>query len=186
MSPALRDLESAILERELVHDNHPDNDDVHDQRGGRFQGRQQSKALEEKIHPPDRRRRCVDDGIRCAPLRTPKIDITDLDRVAMTKLDHLYRSPRWGRIRKAQLTEHPLCKFCLEQGRLTVATIADHVEPHRGDINQFWVGKLQSLCLQCHVSTKHFIELNGYRPDIGLDGWPLDPRHPVYARQKRK
>ena len=104
----------------------------------------------------------------------------------MAKLNHLYRSPRWRRIRKAQLIEHPLCKFCLEQGRVTPAAIADHVEPHRDDINQFWVGKLQSLCLQCHVSTKRFIDLNGYRPDIGLDGWPLDPRHPVYAKQKRK
>jgi len=102
----------------------------------------------------------------------------------MIKLDHLYRSSRWGRIRKAQLSEHPLCKFCLEQGRVTPATIADHVDPHRGDINKFWLGKVQSLCLQCHVSTKHFIELNGYRPDIGLDGYPLDPRHPVYARKK--
>jgi len=34
--------------------------------------------------------------------------------------------------------------------------------------------------MQCHDSTKRHIELYGYRPDIGLDGWSLDPRHPVY------
>jgi hypothetical protein len=22
--------------------------------------------------------------------------------------------------------------------------------------------------------------MRGFRPDVGLDGWPLDPRHPVY------
>jgi hypothetical protein len=24
--------------------------------------------------------------------------------------------------------------------------------------------------------------LRGYLPDVGSDGWPLDPRHPVYNR----
>jgi len=32
------------------------------------------------------------------------------------------------------------------------------------------------------TSTKRFVELRGFRPDIGLDGWPLDPNHPVYSR----
>jgi 5-methylcytosine-specific restriction protein A len=102
----------------------------------------------------------------------------------MTKLDHLYRSSRWRRVRRAQLTEHPLCRFCLEKGRVTVATVVDHIKPHKGNINKFWLGELQSLCLQCHNVTKADIERLGYRRDIGLDGWPLDKRHPVYARQK--
>lgn len=103
----------------------------------------------------------------------------------MFALDHLYRTARWRRIRQAHFREHPLCKFCLERGIVTPATIVDHVGPHRGDINKFWLGPFQSLCLQCHVSTKHHIELHGYRPDIGLDGWPLDPRHPVYGRERK-
>jgi hypothetical protein len=37
----------------------------------------------------------------------------------------------------------------------------------------------------CHDNTKRFIELRGFRPDIGLDGWPLDPRHPCYAPRDR-
>ena len=35
-----------------------------------------------------------------------------------------------------------------------------------------------SLCEHGHDSTKGFVELHGFRPDIGLDGWPLDPNHP--------
>jgi hypothetical protein len=58
---------------------------------------------------------------------------------------------------------------------VTPATICDHVEPHHGDVNS----PFQSLCKDCHDSTKSFVELHGFRPDIGLDGWPLDPRHPA-------
>jgi hypothetical protein len=31
--------------------------------------------------------------------------------------------------------------------------------------------RFQSLCKQCHDSTKRFVELHGFRPDIRLDGW---------------
>jgi hypothetical protein len=30
------------------------------------------------------------------------------------------------------------------------------------------------------------VELHGFRPDIGIDGWPLDPNHPVYQYERRK
>jgi 5-methylcytosine-specific restriction enzyme A len=93
--------------------------------------------------------------------------------------DGWYNTTRWDRIRKHQLRAHPLCKYCLERGRITPAEICDHVEPHKGDINKFWLGPFQSLCRPCHDSTKKFVETRGYRPDIGLDGWPLDPNHPV-------
>jgi len=39
-----------------------------------------------------------------------------------------------------------------------------------------------SLCEECAAVTKRHIEQRGYRFDIGLDGYPLDPRHPVYVR----
>ena len=35
-----------------------------------------------------------------------------------------------------------------------------------------------------YLPTKRFIETRGFRPDIGLDGMPLDPRHPVYSRTR--
>ena len=82
--------------------------------------------------------------------------------------DKWYGTARWARIRRYQLLEHPLCKFCLERGIVTPATICDHVEPHHGDANRFWLGPFQSLCKGCHDSTKRFVETRGFRPDVGL------------------
>jgi 5-methylcytosine-specific restriction enzyme A len=92
-------------------------------------------------------------------------------------METLYHLTRWERICQRQLEEHPLCVYCLERAIVTPATIVERVEPHRGAIS-----KLQSLCRECHEATKRDIKLYGYRTDIGLDGYPLDPRHPVYRR----
>lgn len=44
----------------------------------------------------------------------------------------------------------------------------DHVEPHGGDPDKFWVGPFQTLCAHCHNSTKQAAERAGrqasYRP----------------------
>ena len=65
------------------------------------------------------------------------------------------------------------------------AEVADHVEPHRGDVNAFYLGELRSLCRRCHERTKKQIERRGYDPGIGADGMPVDPRHPVYQGRRR-
>jgi 5-methylcytosine-specific restriction protein A len=70
----------------------------------------------------------------------------------------------------------------LERGIPVPATVADHVEPHKGDRTKFFTGALQSLCVPCHDGTKRQVETLGFHKDIGLDGWPLDSRHPVYRR----
>jgi 5-methylcytosine-specific restriction protein A len=93
-------------------------------------------------------------------------------------LGHLYDTARWQRLRQHQLQIEPLCAFCRERGIVTPATIADHVTPHRGDINKFWLGKLQSLCLDCHSNAKQFQENRGFMKDVGADGFPIDPNHP--------
>jgi 5-methylcytosine-specific restriction enzyme A len=93
-------------------------------------------------------------------------------------LDHLYGSARWHRIRRHQLMIDPLCAYCWAKGLVVPATICDHVEPHHGDLNKFWLGKTQSLCKECHDSPKRFVEQRGYRPDVGVDGYPLDSNHP--------
>ena len=46
---------------------------------------------------------------------------------------HLYNTRRWQRRAKLQITEFPLCAMCLARKIVTPATVADHVEPHRGD-----------------------------------------------------
>jgi hypothetical protein len=30
-----------------------------------------------------------------------------------------------------------------------------------------------------HNSAKRFEEIRGYTKEIGVDGWPLDPKHPA-------
>ena len=83
----------------------------------------------------------------------------------------------WKTRRQHQLRIEPLCAACLKQDRITPATIADHVEPHRGDWNEFRLGKLQSLCQMCHQG-KWADDKRGYSCDIGADGSPIDPAHP--------
>lgn len=90
-----------------------------------------------------------------------------------------YKTPFWRRKRKLQLLHHPLCKACLQRGIPTIATVADHVQPHRGDFNKFLLGELQSLCASCHSSRKAMIEARGYSFDVGDDGWPTDDNHPA-------
>ena len=56
---------------------------------------------------------------------------------------------------------------------------ADHVMPHKGNVNLFFVGALQSLCAKCHNSVKQADERRGYSNAFGADGYPIDPRHPA-------
>ena len=91
-----------------------------------------------------------------------------------------YGTERWRRRAKAQMMLHPLCAHCLQKKRVVPAVIADHVDPHKGDWNGFWLGPLQSLCRNCHESGKKYQEQRGFRSDIGEDGWPIDPAHPTY------
>jgi 5-methylcytosine-specific restriction enzyme A len=90
-----------------------------------------------------------------------------------------YNSKRWKHRRKQQLQAHPLCVLCLQGGRITAATVADHVIPHRGNAELFYHGDLQSLCDHCHNKTKKDLETIGYTRTIGLDGWPTHPNHPA-------
>lgn len=70
----------------------------------------------------------------------------------------LYRYARWKRLRRAQLEAEPSCRFCAAAGLERAATICDHVVPHRGDVQAFWAGPFQSLCVECHNRTKQAIE----------------------------
>jgi 5-methylcytosine-specific restriction endonuclease McrA len=87
----------------------------------------------------------------------------------------LYGTWRWQKKRKAQLTAEPLCAMCLKRGITTVARVADHIEPHKGDEHKFWHNALQSLCKPCHDGDKQRLERGG-KPKVrtGPDGWPED------------
>jgi 5-methylcytosine-specific restriction protein A len=87
---------------------------------------------------------------------------------------HLYKTARWLQRRKEQLAAQPLCEWCDKRGLLVEATIAHHDEPHKGDLQKFWTGKLTSLCKPCHDIDAQIIERGGKpRQDTGADGWPI-------------
>ena len=96
---------------------------------------------------------------------------------------HLYGSAFWKRRRARQLLDQPLCEFCEKQGKVTPAKVADHVVKHGGDPRLFREGALQSLCWPCHERRKKSIETLGYDKQIGIDGLPVDPAHPIWQRQ---
>jgi 5-methylcytosine-specific restriction endonuclease McrA len=88
---------------------------------------------------------------------------------------YLYRTKRWRAIREQQLREHPLCEICLKAGKIEPATVCDHIEPHKGNMDKFWSGPFQSLSEHCHNSVKKLLE-NG-RTGCSESGIPLDPGH---------
>jgi hypothetical protein len=68
----------------------------------------------------------------------------------------------------------PLCRLCLEAGRVTPATVADHDPPHRGDFTAFELGPLRSLCIECHARLGAD---NAPRFPVRADGTPSNPNH---------
>ncbi len=46
---------------------------------------------------------------------------------------------------------NPFCIKCHIEGRITRATVVDHIKPHRGDQELFWDEyNWQPLCKKCH------------------------------------
>lgn len=58
---------------------------------------------------------------------------------------------KWNKERLRFLKVHPLCVRCQADGKLTKATVVDHITPHRGDQELFWnQSNWQALCKSCH------------------------------------
>jgi len=90
--------------------------------------------------------------------------------------DKWYDRACWRKRAAHQLRVEPFCRSCG-----AVASVVDHVEPHRGNWNAFRLGDVQSLCKSCHDGGKRFEEVRGFDNRIGLDGLPTDKRHPFYT-----
>lgn len=71
---------------------------------------------------------------------------------------------QWEKFRATFLLEHPLCEYCLADGRVEPTVIVDHDLPHRGDPDLFWDNSFTGLCCP-HHSEKGRVEnrLNGDR-----------------------
>lgn len=61
---------------------------------------------------------------------------------------------RWQQASRAFLRLHPLCQCqdCDEgRKRLTLATVVDHIVPHRGDERLFWdTSNWAAMAVECH------------------------------------
>ena len=66
--------------------------------------------------------------------------------------DGFYATARWRAVRAGQLREFPLCAMCRAKGKLTPATVVDHIKPIRHGGDRYDSANLQSLCWSCHSS----------------------------------
>lgn len=82
------------------------------------------------------------------------------------------------------LAAEPLCRMCAAEGRVTAATLVDHIVPIEDGGAVLADANLQSLCIPCHgIKTADDLARRAGKPvrGCGLDGRPLDPNHPWNA-----
>lgn len=85
---------------------------------------------------------------------------------------------RWRRARLTFLRANPYCQMCRQVGRVTRATVVDHITPHKGDLALFWdAANWQALCATCHSAGKQAQETTGKVRGCDENGIPLDPNH---------
>lgn len=88
---------------------------------------------------------------------------------------------RWQQARVAYLRANPLCVMCRQEGRLTAASVVDHVIPHRGDAARFWdADNWQALCKVHHDGAKQSSEKGGGERGCDALGNPLSKTHHWY------
>lgn len=70
----------------------------------------------------------------------------------------LIHKSRWVHLRKAKLSNNPLCELCQAEGRIEAATEVHHIRPVEEAITyadkqqrMYDVTNLQALCHDCHV-----------------------------------
>jgi 5-methylcytosine-specific restriction protein A len=91
---------------------------------------------------------------------------------------YLYDLKEWTALRKHQLNTSPLCHYCTTAGKITPATVVDHIVPHKGNKDLFRdPDNLQSLCKLCHDSAKAKEEIEGAPIGCDASGVPNDPQH---------
>ncbi len=61
-----------------------------------------------------------------------------------------YHSREWKRLRQNFLIDHPFCVECHRHGRLTKATVVDHIVPIKTGGSALDENNLQSMCASCH------------------------------------
>jgi uncharacterized protein YlaI len=102
----------------------------------------------------------------------------------------LYKSRRWEHRSQRNLQAHKyLCQECLKNGKTVPATLSHHVREYQPSFSEldFWYGELTALCHDCHFRIHYGHEVNrDFETDIGVDGFPIDPRHPFFNTNAAK
>ena len=81
--------------------------------------------------------------------------------------------------RLRRLVAEPLCRLCAERGRITAASVPDHIVPlTRGGTDED--SNIRCLCKPCHDEVTFEQFGHQQRASGGADrhGRPLDPTHP--------
>lgn len=74
----------------------------------------------------------------------------EMNRVQNERSSKLY-TYQWRKSSKEFVKKHPLCVYCIRDGRLTPSAEVDHIKPHGGDRKLFWnKNNWQALCKSCH------------------------------------
>lgn len=86
--------------------------------------------------------------------------------------DKRIRGRRGVELRKRRLRNEPLCRICKAEGKVTLATVPDHIVPlAKGGTDTD--DNIRCLCAEHHdqVTREEF----GHRRkvEIGTDGWPV-------------
>lgn len=74
---------------------------------------------------------------------------------------------RWQKYRKFFLTIHPLCAICEKEGLIRVATVVDHIIPHKGNMAIFWDKTNHMALCKRHHDIKTATEDGGFGRPVG-------------------
>lgn len=75
-------------------------------------------------------------------------------------------------LRKRRLRAEPLCRMCMEEGRVAAAEEVDHIVPlHRGGTDTD--DNCRSLCREHHLRVT-LGDRGCEVVEIGADGWPVE------------
>jgi 5-methylcytosine-specific restriction protein A len=91
----------------------------------------------------------VRNGRWCDAHRPPRRRPWDEDKRRGNASERGYDS-RWRGLSKRHLAQEPLCRWCLEDGRVTPAVLVDHIVPLDEGGARYDDGNLQSLDRVCH------------------------------------